>query len=113
MSSATDYVLRVKAGPSRSKLITIQVNDEFNPIIIDNEYFCGYLLVRVLAFNGVTPELDTNTTSEHSPIENPDSGYFNGKNRKYSIMLQGHFKKQWSGEDVIFGVDADTTVFII
>ncbi|KAJ8326225.1 hypothetical protein QVD99_007608 [Batrachochytrium dendrobatidis] len=39
------------------------------------------------------------------PIHNPISSYFQGRNRRYSIMLQGRFKKEWKGDDIIFGAN--------
>ncbi|KAH6592567.1 hypothetical protein BASA50_008017 [Batrachochytrium salamandrivorans] len=46
-----------------------------------------------------------NTSTTGTPIRNPASSYFLGRNRRYSIMLQGRFKKEWKGDDIIFGVD--------
>ncbi|KAL2919713.1 hypothetical protein HK105_200627 [Polyrhizophydium stewartii] len=42
------------------------------------------------------------------PIRNPASDYFRGRNRRYSIMLQGRFRRRWAGDDLIFGVDMAT-----
>jgi Protein of unknown function (DUF1769) len=124
-----DYILRVRAGPNHTQLITVNVNDEFTPIIIDNEHFSGYLIVRMLDFKGVTPAMDKKmevsaepkkgkkskvggqpASNAGVPISNPASSYFKGRNRRYSMMLQGCFKKQWDGDDIIFGVDLDVPI---
>jgi hypothetical protein len=101
--TAADYILRVKAGAGSdpSTFQTINVNDENNPILIDSEHFTGYIIVRMLNFNGITPD---NTP----PIQNPASSYFVGRHRRYSIVFQGRFKKAWSGDEIIFGIDSDT-----
>ncbi|EGF80535.1 hypothetical protein BATDEDRAFT_4893, partial [Batrachochytrium dendrobatidis JAM81] len=93
--------LRVRAGPSYSNLTTIRVNDEHHPFLLDSEHFTGYLVVRYLNFSGTT---STDNTMAR-PIHNPISSYFQGRNRRYSIMLQGRFKKEWKGDDIIFGAN--------
>lgn len=98
------YMLRVRAGPTKTNLTTIHVNEEFTPVLIDSDFFSGYLVVRSRDFTGVTPQLESNLP--HSPIPNPAS-YFEGKNRRYSMCLQGRFKHSWGGDDLIFGVDMD------
>ncbi|RKO87151.1 hypothetical protein BDK51DRAFT_21511, partial [Blyttiomyces helicus] len=103
--TAQDYILRVRAGTSSdaSKFATVAVNDEFRPLLLDSEHFSGYLVVRVLNFSGMTPD-------SKKPLHAPSSNYFHGRNRRYSIMIQGRFKKAWNGDDVIFGLDFDSKV---
>jgi Protein of unknown function (DUF1769) len=118
LPAVEDYFLRVRAGPNHQQLITVCVNDETNPIIIDNEHFSGYLIVRMVDFKGVTPQMDnskgnTNTAKVNGSgqiLNQPQSSYFKGKNRHYSMVLQGRFKKQWHGDEIIFGVDLDVPV---
>ncbi|KAI8999443.1 hypothetical protein BC832DRAFT_534197 [Gaertneriomyces semiglobifer] len=98
-----DYILSVRAGPNYKDLLPVKVNDEQNPLLIDSEHFVGYVVVRVAHFGGVTPD-------GTRPLVNPQSHYFYGRNRRYSIMVQGRFKKAWNGDDIIFGVDFDTKV---
>ncbi|TPX72720.1 hypothetical protein SpCBS45565_g00384 [Spizellomyces sp. 'palustris'] len=102
----TDYALRVRAGPSYDPTshVTVSVNDEANPIIIDSEHFTGYILVRMANYIGLAAD------NSSTPISNPQSHYFHGRNRRYSIMIQGRFKKKWNGDDILFGVDFDTKV---
>ncbi|KAI8896440.1 hypothetical protein BC833DRAFT_528278 [Globomyces pollinis-pini] len=111
--SHEEYIVRISAGANYSELSTVMVNDESTPVWIDSEHFVGYLVVRMLNFNGVTPELHDSQkkgTHCHHPIHNPDSSYFEGKNRRYSIMLQGRFKKSYGGDDIIFGADFNTSI---
>ncbi|KAJ3215429.1 hypothetical protein HDU67_000413 [Dinochytrium kinnereticum] len=104
--TASDYILRIRAGPGYDPqaLKVVNVNDEKNPLLIDSEHFTGYLVVRMLNFHGVVPD-------DHAPpIQNPQSSYFQGRHRRYSIMLQGRWKKAWSGQDVIFGLDCPSKI---
>ncbi|KAI9209213.1 uncharacterized protein BJ171DRAFT_111306 [Polychytrium aggregatum] len=101
--TAADYILRIKAGASvdPTTMLIVNPNDELSPILIDSEHFVGYVVVRVLNFAGVTP-------SDAGLIPNPASNYFKGRNRRYSIMVQGRWKKEWSGDDVVFSLDVDS-----
>lgn len=103
--TADDYILRISAGTSYNpeSLIVVNPNDEMKPILIDSEHFIGYVVVRVLNFQGVNP-------STEKLIPNPASSYFQGRNRRYSIMVQGRWKKNWNGDDIVFAVDLDSKV---
>jgi hypothetical protein len=48
----------------------------------------------------------TNDGSE--PIQSSD--YFKGHNRRFSIQVEGRFKRQWLGDEVYFGTDFDRSV---
>ncbi|KAJ3108648.1 hypothetical protein HDU97_000504 [Phlyctochytrium planicorne] len=105
---AGDLILRIRAGPDYDpeKLRIVNVNDEKTPLLIESEHFVGYLVVRMLNFNGVTPE----GPNQQKPISNPESTYFTGRHRRYSIMLQGRWRKAWNGDDVVFGMDCASKV---
>ncbi|KAI8849173.1 hypothetical protein BC829DRAFT_443177 [Chytridium lagenaria] len=105
VKDASDLILRIRAGPGydQENLQVVNVNDEANPILIDSEHFTGYLVVRMHNFNGMTPE-------NKQPIRNPPSNYFKGHHRRYSIMVQGRWKKAWNGDEIIFGIDADQRI---
>ncbi|KAJ1549658.1 hypothetical protein HK096_011206, partial [Nowakowskiella sp. JEL0078] len=103
MKSADSYILQIRAGPSIEKLELINPNDEQNPILIESSSFTGFLCVRVLNFNGIVPP---NT----SHIPSPNSSYFHGRNRRYSIMAQGRFHERFNGNDIVFGLEFDDKV---
>ncbi|KAJ3258290.1 hypothetical protein HK103_003771 [Boothiomyces macroporosus] len=106
-----DYLMRIKVGPDYNNLKTIQVNDEANPIFVNSDTFTGYISVKILNFNGVTPEMDENPSAKlYNSIPKPKSNYFEGRSRKYSITIQGRFKKEWNGDEVLFGADFDKPV---
>jgi hypothetical protein len=104
MPNVSDYFLRISVGSNYSNLKTVSVNDEHNPIFIDNEHYTGYICVRLLDFQGYTPDMDiSKSISKHEPISNPPSRYFQGKHRRYSMMTQGRFKKEFNGDEIVFG----------
>ena len=77
------------------------VNDDMHPILINNEHFTGHLVFRVRNFRGWTP-LDEASGEPKPPI--PDCPhYFEGHKRSFSLQLSGRFRKQWTGDDVMFG----------
>ncbi|KAI8815370.1 hypothetical protein BJ742DRAFT_864592 [Cladochytrium replicatum] len=104
MGAGDDFILQVRAGPDESRLSLINVNDEENPLLIQSDRFTGYLCIRMVNFEGTTPE---NCTNEE-PIRNPKSSYFKGRNRRYSIMAQGRFAKDYNGDDLIFAIELDS-----
>jgi hypothetical protein len=106
-----DYILHVTAGPDLANLVTVDVNNECQPIVVDSPGFVGYLVVRMQDFRGVTTKME-DCRKKGMPIvadaiAHPDSSYFQGRNRRYSIMLQGKFKRKINADDLIFGVDFD------
>src|SRR5436305_15319537 len=91
------YKLRVSIGPSYdlTEHTVILPNDDSQPFSINTPNFTGRICVRVLDFKGLTPP---NTTGiEMSP-------YFKQRREKYSIQVQGRFKGNWTGDDIVFGV---------
>lgn len=101
MKHIEDHQLCVKAGSNEEDLQIAPVNDESKPLFIDSEHFQGYILIRMVNFNGVTSSSHQNHAI--SPIQNPASPYFKSRNRRYSIMVQGRFKQSWNGNDIVFG----------
>ncbi|KAF9916172.1 hypothetical protein BX616_004443 [Lobosporangium transversale] len=93
--------LRVKVGGTYTDLAIINCNDEFHPIEFDAPEFKGRAVVRIKDFVGIT-----NDGSE--PIYN--SEYFKGRNRRFSIQVEGRFKREWDGQQVYFGTDFDRPV---
>ncbi|KAJ3226524.1 hypothetical protein HK099_004700 [Clydaea vesicula] len=103
--SPEDYIIRVRCGPdyNTNNLSVVNVNDEHNPALIDGPNFTGYLGVRFLNFDGVVSK----EFKDQGPIKNPQSDYFKGRHRRYSLVLQGRFHHEINGDDIIFGLDAD------
>lgn len=78
------------------------INDDMNPILINNEHFTGHIVFRVKDFkNGFTP-IDPDT-GKPKPIISNSEGYFGGHRRSFSMQINGRFKEQWTGDDVMFG----------
>lgn len=96
----SDYTLTVKGGANADCLNVLAVNNERCPTRIESDLFSGYLLVRMKDFNGVCPK-------DVPCLPNPQSDYFSTKQRLYTISVQGSFKEDVPGDDVIFGLEFD------
>jgi hypothetical protein len=92
--------LRVRAGPSYdpSTHVVVNVNDLEHPTLIDSEWFTGHIVVRVKDYDGVPGE---------NGVISEDEDYFKDTRDTCSIMFGGWFHhngKQWTAEDIVFGV---------
>ncbi|KAF9578544.1 hypothetical protein BGW38_005598 [Lunasporangiospora selenospora] len=90
--------LRVSVGGTYTDLAIINCNDELHPVEFDGPEFKGRALVRIKDFVGITSD-------GSKPIHNSD--YFKGHNRRFSIQVEGQFKRAWHGDQVYFGTDFD------
>ncbi|BGP19171.1 hypothetical protein JCM10213_005823 [Rhodosporidiobolus nylandii] len=95
--------LEVRIGPDRFHTEIAWVNHSSRPTEIDTPLFAGRVLVLVKDFAGVTPD--------NSPPKK-DSKYFEGRSRKFAILIEGRFKardgvKPYTAEEVQFGSDFD------
>lgn len=82
--------LRVLAGPSPSSLVPISVNTG-QPHTISSDLFDGQVVVHIKG-------LDDESTN--------DDGYFTRPDRQgvtWSIQVQGHFLREYSADDILFG----------
>ncbi|KAF9142546.1 hypothetical protein BG015_000757 [Linnemannia schmuckeri] len=93
--------LRVSVGGSYTDLAIINPNDELHPFEFDTPEFKGRAVIRIKDFVGITND-------GSAPIYSDD--YFKGHNRKFSIQVEGRFKREWGGEQVYFGTDFDRSV---
>ncbi|KAF9118597.1 hypothetical protein BGW39_001018 [Mortierella sp. 14UC] len=93
--------LRVSVGGSYTDLSVINCNDELHPLEFDTPEFKGRAVIRIKDFVGITND-------GSAPIYSDD--YFKGRNRKFSIQIEGRFKREWDGEQVYFGTDFDRSV---
>ena len=89
--------LEVKVGPNRFQMEPCRLNDYLHPHEIDTEYFCGRVLVRIIDAPGAQPN-------------EPGREYFTDRSRKFCIQIEGRFKHEWSGDDILFGSDFDMFV---
>lgn len=89
--------LEVKVGPDRWHMEPCRLNDSVHPHEIDTEHFTGRVLVRILDAPGAREG-------------EPGREYFADRSRKFCIQIEGRFKQEWSGEDVLFGSDFDKLV---
>ncbi|WFD30263.1 hypothetical protein MSPP1_001280 [Malassezia sp. CBS 17886] len=89
--------LEIKVGPDRFHLEPCRVNDTERPHEIDTEHFCGRVLVRVLDAPGAREG-------------EPGREYFIDRSRRFCIQIEGRFKREWSGDEILFGTDFDKFV---
>ena len=93
--------LRVSIGPNIHHLSVYNVNSETNPMFVESEYFTGRIVVRVRDFAGYTRDASP-------PI--PIIKYFDGKTRNFSVQVQGRFKQEFLGNDIVFGTEFERKV---
>ncbi|KAI1317551.1 hypothetical protein EDD11_008245 [Mortierella claussenii] len=93
--------LRVSVGGTYTDLAIVNCNDEIHPIEFDTPEFKGRAVVRIKDFVGITND-------DSDPIHN--SEYFKGRNRRFSMQIEGRFKREWNGQQVYFGTDFDRPV---
>ncbi|KAI9231261.1 MAG: hypothetical protein BYD32DRAFT_401734 [Podila humilis] len=93
--------LRVSVGGSYTDLAIVNCNDELHPIEFDGPEFQGRAIVRIKDFAGITND-------GSKPVH--DSDYFKGHNRRFSLQVEGRFKREWDGEQVYFGTDFERGV---
>ncbi|KAN0066574.1 hypothetical protein ACQY0O_000668 [Thecaphora frezii] len=86
--------LQVLIGPDRFHMEECRVNDTQRPHEIENEYFVGRVLVRIVDAPGALPG-------------EPGREYFQDRSRKFCIQIEGRFKQRYSGDDILFGSDFD------
>lgn len=103
----TGFRLRVSAGPDTDHLTVLSVNDDSNPLQIESDEFVGQIVVRIKG-------LDRKFGYEQGQLKDnlkilPDSPWFTnpgGDSNLSSVQISGRFKREWSGDQVVFGVSA-------
>ncbi|KAI1319381.1 hypothetical protein EDD11_004247 [Mortierella claussenii] len=102
----THYRLRVSAGPSADQkdLKVINVNDDASPTLIESDEFIGQVVVRI---KGLDKILGYKEGQEEDGLKlMPDSPWFTkpgGDNNLSSIQISGRFKREWAGDQIVFG----------
>lgn len=98
------FQLLVSVGSSTDPrdLKPVLPNDDAQPVWIESDEFVGQVVIRIRGFN--------RAQSGHLPDALPDSSWFHqpsaGSNLN-SIQIQGRFKREWAGDQVVFGVCFD------
>jgi hypothetical protein len=96
--------LKISAGPSVDALKTVAVNHDDQPTSIDTDLFQGRISVRIKNFTGVDPD---------GVDHRKDTPYFDGgysKGMSWSMQIQGRFKVDVNGDDLIFGNEFDRPI---
>ncbi|KAF9337627.1 hypothetical protein BG006_003800 [Podila minutissima] len=98
--------LRVSAGPSANlkDLKPITVNDDANPVWIESDEFVGQIVIRVKGLDKTAGYKQG--AKEDNLTTVPDSAWFQnsgGANHITSIQIHGRFKREWAGDQILFG----------
>ncbi|KAG0294579.1 hypothetical protein BGZ96_000927 [Linnemannia gamsii] len=100
----TRYRLRVSAGPSAKDLKILPVNDDANPTSIESDEFIGQIVVRI---KGLDKAFGYKEGQEQDSLDLiPESPWFSlpgGNSNLSSVQISGRFKREWPGEQVVFG----------
>ncbi|KAJ3174754.1 hypothetical protein HK101_010842 [Irineochytrium annulatum] len=99
LHDSTNPILHVRAGPNVDHLSTCAVNDEHRPCKIVSPLFKGAITIRIRDFAGVTP------SDSAKPL--PNSPYFDGTRRLYSIQCRGSFAHDVNADDVVMACEFD------
>ncbi|KAG0360839.1 hypothetical protein BG005_009803 [Podila minutissima] len=98
--------LRVSAGPTANlkDLKPITVNDDANPVWIESDEFVGQIVIRV---KGLDKTAGYKQGAKEDNLKTvPDSAWFHnsgGANHITSIQIHGRFKREWAGDQILFG----------
>ncbi|KAK3843461.1 MAG: hypothetical protein J3R72DRAFT_440888 [Linnemannia gamsii] len=105
-NAPTRYRLRVSAGPSADPkdLKVLPVNDDANPTTIESDEFIGQIVVRI---KGLDKAFGYKEGQEQDSLGLfPESPWFSlpgGDSNLSSVQISGRFKREWPGEQVVFG----------
>ncbi|KAF9110766.1 hypothetical protein BGX27_005910 [Mortierella sp. AM989] len=100
------YRLRVSAGPSANPkdLKPITVNDDANPMLIESDEFIGQIVVRIRNLDKAFGYAEAQ--KEDGLKTMPDSPWFTkpgADNNLSSVQISGRFKREWRGDQIVFG----------
>ncbi|KAI9010775.1 hypothetical protein DFJ74DRAFT_685576 [Hyaloraphidium curvatum] len=97
--------LRVSIGPDPDHLLPSFVNNPARPTYVNSDQFEGRIMVRVKDFVGVCPtEIGVEIGKDEAGCQKT-TPYFEkpGRNRRFSITIQGRFKADWDAGEIFFG----------
>jgi len=116
------YRVRVSVGPNAKNLQVLNINDDAHPVTIQSDEFVGQVSFRIRGQDQIQgyaqgQQQDGLSIVPDSPwFHNPDwvSGAKEKKDKKdnsniNSLQIQGRFKREWSGDRVVFAVMYSTT----
>lgn len=105
----------MSAGPSANPkdLKVLPVNDDANPTLIESDEFIGQIVVRIKGLDKVFGYKEGQEQDSQGII--PESPWFSlpgGDNNLSSVQISGRFKREWPGEQVVFGVSSSSFSFV-
>jgi hypothetical protein len=105
----TRYRVRVSAGPDLQHLRPLNVNDDANPLLIDTDEFSGHVTFRIKGQDQIQgyeegQRQDGLKTSKDSSWFGNAAAEGRGENLLSSLQVVGKFKREWTGDQVVFAV---------
>ncbi|KAK3817330.1 MAG: hypothetical protein J3Q66DRAFT_183876 [Benniella sp.] len=105
----TRYRVRVSAGPDLQHLQPLNVNDDANPLLIDTDEFSGHVTFRIKGQDQIQgyeegQRQDGLKTSKDSSWFENAAAEGRGENLLSSLQVVGKFKREWTGDQVVFAV---------
>ncbi|KAG0342655.1 hypothetical protein BG000_002862 [Podila horticola] len=77
-------------------------NDDAQPVWIESDEFVGQVVVRIRGFNRAQGGHLPDVLLDSSWFQQPSAG-----SNLISVQIQGRFKREWAGDQVVFGVQFD------
>ncbi|RUS19183.1 hypothetical protein BC937DRAFT_87879 [Endogone sp. FLAS-F59071] len=98
----------VRIGPDYDTLQPYTINDDANPLFVNSPHWTGWVTFR----------LNYARSSEPNAAKKPQTAYFNGRKRYFSIQTQGRFKATntstadglWTGDEVLFVAETESKI---
>jgi len=106
----------VSAGPSADPkdLKVLPVNDDASPTVIESDEFIGQIVVRIKGLDK-TFGYKEGQDEDSLPLV-PESPWFilpGGDRNLSSVQISGRFKREWPGEQIVFGVSKDAPYHLL
>lgn len=112
----TRYRVRVSAGPSLQQMRPLSVNDDANPFGVDSDEFSGHVLFRIKGQDQIQGYEEGQRQDGLQVLK--DSPWFGnaavagrGDNLLSCLQVVGRFKREWSGDQVVFAVRVHSSCF--
>jgi hypothetical protein len=83
--------VRVKLDEQSGRLYDLQVNNDFNPVLLESEDIACYVVVRSKGF----------------PSSGDETYFANGSSRRFSLQIQFRLKQDWNGDELYLGAHLD------
>ena len=112
------YRVQVSVGPDRNHLQVLNVNDDAHPVLINSEEFAGQVIYRIRGQDQILGYMEGQQQDgltivsdspwfhqlEHTSGKELKNNKGGGNSHICSLQIQARFKREWSGDQVVFAV---------